>query len=159
MTAAYSPGILLVLLGLAGVLALLILVALPIHYAMIHARRERELEHAERMKALELGRPFPGSNFGSDAWRNPARVAVAIGAGVPISVMIVAWLATPEGRSEIAYAIWPAAGAVGVAGVICGTVLAARLPASGRPSRGFETADAKPAADDPDAFDVVGRRG
>jgi len=158
LTSSYNGSALLVGATIITLLfVVMLVVAIPIHYAVMHARRERELEHAERMKALELGRPFPGPEV--EARWSPAWVAVAIGAGVPIASFLLAGLATPEVHNEIAYAIWPAAGAVGVAGVICGTVLAARLPASGRPSRGFEAADAKSAVCDPDAIDVVGRRG
>ena len=36
------------------------IVLVPVVLGICHARNERELEHSERMKALELGRALPG---------------------------------------------------------------------------------------------------
>ena len=110
-------------------------------------QRKRELEHAERMRAIEAGRPLPGDL----PWWTPGRVAVAIGAGVPLGAFAVAGSTVIGGDIGPEF-VWPSAGAVGVAAVICGTVLAARLP---HPTSAPEGRAAKPYVD-PDAFEVAG---
>ncbi|HEV3165176.1 MAG TPA: hypothetical protein VGZ22_14210 [Isosphaeraceae bacterium] len=136
------------------IVAILMPLALvPTVMAMRHATRKREWEHAERMKALELGVPVPGS----DSWR--AAVCMAIGAGVPVGAFAFAWIAGMTTHTSADS--WEAAVAVGIPGVLCGTFLAARLlPSRNRPQI-TETnafANGKPALD-PDTYDVVGRRG
>jgi uncharacterized membrane protein len=128
-------------------LAIPIVVA-PIGMAFKHAAKLRDLEHAEKMRALELGRFNPADG----EWTTNGRIGAGIGAGVPIVAMIAAMVTTLEaGFHE---EIWMASGLVGVAGVICGTLLVA-LP---RSAKAGEPADAKPVYE-PDAFDVVGTRG
>lgn len=110
-------------------------------------QRKRELEHAERMRAIEAGRPLPGDQ----PWWSPNRVAAAIGAGVPLGALILALAAVQDADVGPEF-VWPSAGAVGVAAVICGTVLAARLP---HPTSAPEGRANKPYVD-PDAFEVAG---
>ena len=136
-----------VLLGLTG---FVVLVLIPVWFAAANARRERDLEHAERIRAIEMGRSLSGDQ----PWWTPERVGVVVGAGVPIGVFLIAWAAASGGPPTAAYAIWPSAGAVGVTALICGTVLASRLTST--PT--VTDPQAKP-AHDPDAFDVVARRG
>jgi hypothetical protein len=107
---------------------------------------------------MELGLPAPGSI----SWWTPPRLAAAIGVFVPLGCVALATIATLDTSSPVfPFVIWPSAGAVGVTGVIGGTVLASRLggtdanPAAG-PARDFGT---KPLWHDPDAYDVAGRRG
>jgi hypothetical protein len=127
-------------------LAIPIIVA-PTGMAFKHAAKLRELEHAEKRRALELGRFNPADG----EWTVNSRIGAGIGAGVPIVSMIAALVATLEaGFHE---EIWMFSGMVGIASVICGTVLAA----SGR-SAAKAPSDAKPVYE-PDAFDVVGTRG
>jgi len=104
------------------------------------------------MRALELGRTLAED----ESW-SPTTLAATIGAGVPLGSLAIAWLA---GQSSPALAgpISVAAGIVGLAGVICGTILAARLFAARATSASPGRHDEKPAYD-PDAFDVVGSRG
>ena len=66
------------------------IVIVPVALGIKYARRERELEHAERMKALELGRTLPQDE---PLW-SPGRLCLAIGVGVPIGVFGFAWLAS-----------------------------------------------------------------
>ena len=139
---------------LIPIVALLIpIVIVPTALGFRHARFLREVEHAERMRAMELGRTLAED----EAW-SPARLAVAIGVGVPIGSLLIAWLAAMTTGSTSAEADLDGAGVVGLGGVICGTVLAARHfagpPAGRRDPPGVE----KPEYD-PDAYDVVGRRG
>jgi hypothetical protein len=123
-------------------------------------RRKREQQHAERLRALELGTPVPGT----PTWWTPPRLAAAMGVFVPLGAMMMAMFATIETRSDwFPFVIWPAAGAVGITAVIGGTVLASRLggtePAPTASADAFPNGAAKPRWHDPDALDVVARRG
>lgn len=128
-------------------LAIPIIVA-PTAMAFKHAAKLRDLEHAERMRALELGRFNPAD----ESWSVNGRIGAGIGAGVPIVALITAMVATLEGGFH--EEIWMSSGMVGVAGVICGTVLAAQA----RSAAAKDQSAAKPVYE-PDAFDVVGSRG
>lgn len=113
---------------------------------------KRQLEHAERMKALELGLTLPGD----EPWWSPPKIAVGLGVIVPLGVFFLAWLASESLGSEPR--IWIAAMIVGTTGVGCGTTLAVRYLA--HREQVLMTADRydKPFVDE-DAFDVVGTRG
>ena len=138
------------------IIALLIpMVIVPTALAFKHARYLREVEHAERMRAMELGRTLAED----ESW-TPASIALTIGAAVPMASMLIAWLATRsmnmvDAPIEI---IWKMAGMVGLGGVICGSVLASQLFLKGDRAATVTAPDEKPAYD-PDEFDVVGRRG
>ncbi|HEY2158672.1 MAG TPA: hypothetical protein VGH33_23780 [Isosphaeraceae bacterium] len=128
-------------------LAIPIIVA-PTAMAFKHAAKLRDLEHVEKMRALELGRFNPGDG----EWTTNGRIGAGIGAGVPIVSMIAAMVTTLEaGFHE---EIWMATAMVGVAGVICGTLLVGLS----RSAAAKDQSDAKPVYE-PDAFDVVGTRG
>jgi hypothetical protein len=136
------------------IMALLIpLILGPVALGLRHARLERELEHRERMRALELGRTHPKD----EPWWTPARICVMIGAGVPVGVFFCAWMATmASGFHEI---IWAMAGMSAMTAVICGSLLAAKHFAHRAHAESYVSGyDAKPAFD-ADAFDVVGSRG
>src|SRR5262245_49333221 len=106
------------LIPIAGIGLPIVLV--PVILGIRHARYERELEHAERMKALELGRTLPRD----EPWWTLPRISVAIGAGVPAAVFFCAFLASGELHDpEVA---WVGASLVSLASVVCGTILAAR---------------------------------
>ena len=102
------------------IVAMLIpIIIVPTALGFKHARFLRQVEHEERMKAMELGQILPEDQ----SW-TPAQIAVTIGAGVPIAAMFIAYIAANKtGSSE---GIWMATMMIGVAGVICGTVLAAK---------------------------------
>ena len=108
----------------------------------LHYRRERLLMHTERMKALELGRELPDdaetARIKAASQAKQARQAGRVetvekslatqcysttgyicGSG-----FVFAWLA--GSNQAVAVALAAATGAVGVAGMICGTVLAAK---------------------------------
>src|SRR5262245_31718461 len=95
------------------------MVLVPSILAMKHAQRKREWEHVERMKALELGRPVPGT----EGW--PAAAAIAIGAGVPICAFLFTWLARLT--AETADEVFIAPTIVSVVAVWVGKTLATRL--------------------------------
>src|SRR6516165_8140795 len=66
------------------------LIVAPMAIVAKHRRQRREWEHAERMRALELGQPLPDHR--GHAW--PALVTIFIGAGVPVGTFLISWLAT-----------------------------------------------------------------
>ncbi len=112
--------------------------------------RKRDYQHAERMRAIELGHPLPRSEF----W--PALTAIAIGGVVPFGTFFFAFLATVINGSV--NGVWECAGFVGVTSVIGGTILAHRLI-----GRSHQAVDVPPAshakpAFDPDAYDMIGQR-
>jgi hypothetical protein len=128
---------------------------LPIVLAFRHSRRKLELDHAERMKAIELGRPVPRQNKDEDRpWTMAARLAMALGVVVPLGSLGSAFFASlalgfhPE--------MWVMAGMVGLGGVLCGGILAGHT--FGANQRSPEHTDLKPYVEE-DAYDVVGARG
>jgi hypothetical protein len=118
-----------------------------------HQGRKRELQHLERMRAIELG--VSPQNPGSLFW--PSLAALGIGAGVPCFAILFGFLSAVSrpGQEEI----WTPLMILGVASVISGAALgtkmlglredgAANLPGIvGKPEF------------DPDAYDTVGQRG
>jgi hypothetical protein len=136
------------------ILAILLpIILVPIILGIRYARCRRELEHAERIKALELGR----SLHTADSWWTLPRISVAIGAGVPAAVFFCAWQASESLQDP--EPAWISAGFVGMTAVISGSVLAARYylrhDESAHDARGL---DGKTRID-ADAFDVVSSRG
>lgn len=133
------------------IVALLIpMVIVPTALGIKHARYLREVEHAERMRAMELGQTYHTDRDGS-----PALLAGGIGIGVPIVSMGIAFEVAKTVESSDA--LWAAACMVGVAGVICGTILAG-IQFARRDQPAAASRVEKPVYD-PDQFDVVGSRG
>lgn len=126
------------------------IVVVPTVLAFRHAKYLREVEHKERMLAMQLGKTLPGD----ESWTSPGRLIAAIGAGVPLAALVVAF-AADKAHGVQGEAPWMACALIGISGVIGGTVLAYRHLFG--PSESQSVAF-KP-AHDPDAFDVVGRRG
>ena len=62
------------------------IIVVPTAMAFKHAARLRELDHTERMRALELGRFNPGDG----EWTTNGRIGKPIRASVPIVAMIAA---------------------------------------------------------------------
>lgn len=142
------------------ILALLITVGLPVVLSFRHSARRREFEHAERMKALEVGRPWSSADPVEPASADSSdNKAITLGIWVPLGALGIALAASSSHGpgNPAGWTIWLAAGAVGVTGVICGTILALRSPSSGIATRPIGN-DAKAMVDD-DAFDTVSRRG
>jgi hypothetical protein len=148
-----------------GGLALIGLVA--ILGGFLHARRERLLTHTERMKALELGRAMPD---------DPATARIKAAYTPPVSSKpsnsealagkchsTVLWVAfsgfgaavgaVQAGGIAVAIAIAASVGAIGVTGIICGTILASRPPLATAPAY-----SSKPTVEE-DEYDVVSSRG
>jgi hypothetical protein len=121
------------------------------------AQRKKEMEHAERMKLIEMGLvPDPPSGLDWPA----ATVCIAIGAGVPIGSFLVAWLASLT--TQVPSQIWVAPVFVSFAAIGATRKLAFRMM-SGQGKTWFEVAtrSAKPAwkeAFDSEAFEPVESR-
>ncbi|WP_406695149.1 hypothetical protein V5E97_29345 [Singulisphaera sp. Ch08] len=113
-------------------------------------RRRQEWDHAERMKAIEMGFYVPPRE---STW--PRTVAcISIGVLVPLGTFVCAWLTSltaPDNSQEV---VWGAAFLVGTTAVGCATSLAPGLSSSS--DRVKETASTgKPPAFDPESFEVV----
>jgi hypothetical protein len=124
-------------------------------------RRKTEIVHLERMKRFEMGLP----DLPSDRAWPKALVCIAIGAGVPVTAFVVTLIAYLNKGMVRDDGIWAAPTFVSMFSVVSGGCLARHLlgkaSESGRPPEAagpLPVGGAKPAAD-PDAFDVVGRRG
>ena len=128
---------------------------LPIVLSFRHSRRKLEFDHAERMKAMEMGQALPRQGEGEDEpWTTAARLAMAIGVVVPLGSLGCAWFASLAlGFHQV---IWVMAGMVGLAGVLCGGLLAGHK--FGVNTSSSERNDFKPYVGE-DAYDVVGARG
>jgi hypothetical protein len=143
-------------------LAIFLLLIVPVLMLIRNGQRRHEWEHAERMRALEVGLSVPPR----DAPWAKASICVAIGFGVPVVAFVCTALAFNSFKAESE--LWIAPAVVSVLSVISGGVLSGVLfhakPGSGRQSsadgsRGRIAGPGMKPADDPDAFDVVGRRG
>lgn len=117
---------------------------------MRQEQRKRELEHLERLRALETGHGLTQDKGVSSG--------VSIAVGAPAAVFGIAFVASLANQSAVPF-VWPMAGAVGITAVICGTILAYRQPVPGRSDVTMTTRSEKQPICDPDTFDVAGRRG
>ena len=77
-------------LGFIAVIGGLSISGLAIVLGIRHDRQKREMEHLERMKALEFGRTLPQD----EPWLSPAKIAALIGAVVPLGVFVSVGTAT-----------------------------------------------------------------
>jgi hypothetical protein len=137
-------------LGFIAVIGGLAIAPVAIVLTQRHERRKRELEHIERMRALELGRILPQD----EPWWSPARIALLIGAGVPsVAYLSVGLASTSVGYHE---GMWIAAAIVGMSGVISGSILAGQSLNRYKTSEPFDAS--KPSVEE-DAYDVVSARG
>jgi hypothetical protein len=130
--------------------------AIAVVAGTLQEQKKAALAHDERLKRLSLGLNDPPSQNG---WPL-AFTAVALGLGVPL-VAFVASLAAYLARSSTPDEIWLAAVVVSIPSVVVGGRLASRLvkgPAATDPIEP-RIADAPKPSVDPDALDVVGRRG
>jgi hypothetical protein len=156
------------ILGGLGILAVFTIAIVPIIGGLLHAHRERQLTHLERMRALETGQQLPGDAAA-------ARIKAASGPLAESSdraalarkcystaLWVAFWgfiTATSHGsigiHTGVAQLIAASVGVIGVTAVICGTILAVRVPVAGQPA---SAACSKPPID-ADAYDVVSSRG
>ena len=152
-----TNAVLALIFGGGGLVALVAIVG-----GFVHSRRERLLTHAERMKSLELGLPLPEdpttariraamgpAEAPSDARSLAAQCFTTTGYIAGFGLLFAAGASNNPG---IAYAIAASGGAIGVTGMICGTILASRATdlSSGSSSKSATSAASKPRFD-PDA--------
>ena len=139
--------------GVLGVAFVMSFVSLMIGMALHQGRRRKEREHAERMRAMELGLVPQPSGLDWPA----AAVCIAIGAGVPLGSFAVAWLATLT--TNVANEIWFAPVFVSFAAIGASKKLTYRMiDAKGGSSvsaRPTPVAKPEPSAD---AYDFAGHR-
>src|SRR4051794_17934690 len=88
-----------------------------IYMGIRHDRYKRELEHKERMRALELGRPLPGDL----SWFSTQRIGFLMGAVAPVGCFGMALLATQSAGFQPQ--VWEMAGIVSTVALLCGAVL------------------------------------
>lgn len=150
------------IIPLSGIMMPLVLV--PTIILLVHRQKKREWHHQERLRALEMGLPASGP----DPDRMPGGgTVIAIGAGVPIASVLTAWMTTisvsdshPDYMPIVAVA-WGCAFMISSGALITSLVLGVLLMRSRKPA-GPEPVDQfaaiKPAYE-PDAYDVVSRRG
>lgn len=170
-------GFLAVFSGIFGVLA--VFLGPIVYMAMRNERHKRELAHAERMRALELGQGLPddevtarikaltgngldkdgGPDGGGPAW-DIIRRCYWMGFALPVGAFLGTTYLGPHGANNTA--VWVATAFIGTASILSGTILAFRmtfisnpgepgsLPTGGRFGKSMM---------DPDAFDITARRG
>lgn len=132
------------------------IIVVPVAIGCRYAQRTREMEHSERMRALELGLTHPKD----EPWWSPARITAGIGVMVPLAALGIAWLSTESLGSHGAETIQMICGLVGFSSVLSGGLLARKYMDLRHPAANHRqfAATSKPAFD-PDAYDVVGSRG
>jgi hypothetical protein len=139
-----------IVLGYIAVIGGLAIAPLAIIMGIRHDRQKRELEHMERMRALELGRRLPQD----EPWLSPMKIALVIGGFVPL--VVFSSVATATARTGFHDGMWVAACLVGTAAVIAGSCLAGNSLKRDATSTG--SLDNKPYVEE-DAYDVVSSRG
>ena len=141
------------------ILAILMpIVLVPMILILKHRTLQREWQHKERMRAIEMGVPAPSPAGGGSV--------VAIGAGVPIASVIAAavtslsYQPSSGGDESAIFGIaWGCAFLISLLGMATSLFLA---HIQGRARKEIEShhaiSDGKPVFD-PDAYDVVSSRG
>lgn len=145
---------------LIPMMALLIpIVVVPTSLWFRHRMKVQQLEHAERIRAMELGLQPRQHAMG---WPG-AVVCLGIGAGVPIGSMLVALLAVvaADAPNEVfGIPLLISFGAIWAAKALAERMLGADGAAGDQaPSRVRAGHAAGKPAFDPDAYDVAGSRG
>jgi hypothetical protein len=125
-------------------------IGIPIYLGLRHDKWKRELEHKERMRALDLGRSLPGE----EAPWSLARIGLMIATAVPMVIFACSTLASLVLGFQ--KDIWIAAGMVGMAAVICGSIVVIQS-AQGVTRSTLRERFKQPIEDD--AYDVVSARG
>jgi len=148
------------IIPLSGIMMPLVLV--PTIILLVHRQKKREWHHQERLRALEMGLPASGPD------RMPGGgTVIAIGAGVPIASVLTAWMTTisvsdshPDYMPIIAVA-WGCALMISSGALITSLVLGVLLMRSRKPAapEPVDQLSAIKPAYEPDAYDVVSRRG
>jgi hypothetical protein len=115
-----------------------------------HDRYKRDLEHKERMRALELGRPLPGDM----PWLSTQRIGFLMAVVVPVCLFGFAAFSSQVAGPQ--RSIWEPVGIVSALAIICGLGVV-------WVGRHYESeaarAPVEKAAVEDDAYDVVSARG
>jgi hypothetical protein len=146
------------IIPLAGIMLPLVLV--PMIMTMKFRMKKREWEHLERMRALQMG--VAPAQAGQ---RNGPAVLISIGTGVPAASVLAAGMTSltilsdlPDPLAVIAIA-WGCAWLISTGALVTAAVLGiVQARAQKHASTLDHEAAAKPAYE-PDAYDVVSRRG
>jgi hypothetical protein len=135
----------------------------------LHYRRERLLSHEERMKALELGREMPddvatariktafGTRLSGGDDENPSESLPRKVFSTTLWIAFWGFASAAQGGTvnmAVAIGIAASTAAIGVTGLICGTILAMRNSATSS----NQSLISKPHVEN-DAYDFVSRRG
>jgi formate hydrogenlyase subunit 3/multisubunit Na+/H+ antiporter MnhD subunit len=134
------------------------LVLVPTILFMKHRHKRREWEHLERMKEMEERLPAsPAQALGR------GRGVTAIGAGVPMLSVFMAWMTTvisqpASPNSEVSEIAWGVAAVISICAMFTGLILARMHIRAVKELQADSGLNAKPVYD-PDAFDVVSSRG
>src|SRR3954449_10341927 len=123
-----------------------------IYMGIRHDRYKRELEHKERMLALELGRPLPGDI----SWLSTQRIGFLMGAVVPVCLFGLSGLLTQTHGFHPN--IWESSSIVGALAILSGAVLVVIGGANESRNPGVGPRGEKVPVED-DAYDVVSARG
>jgi hypothetical protein len=146
------------IIPLAGIILPLVLV--PLVMTLKFRMKKREWEHLERMRALQMGvvPPQAGHRIGPG-------VLISIGTGVPAASVLAAGVTSlniptdlPDPLAVIAIA-WGCAWLISTGAMVTALVLGV---VQAKANKVASTVDQDPAAKpayDPDAYDVVSRRG
>jgi hypothetical protein len=125
-------------------------IGIPVYLGLRHDKWKRRLEHEERMRPLGKGRSLPGEE---PPW-SLAKMGLLIATVVPIVLFACATLASLALGFQMD--IWIAAGMVGMAAVICGSIVVIQS-AHGVTRSTLPERIKQPIEDD--AYDVVSARG
>ncbi len=136
------------------------LVLVPTIITLVHRHRRREWKHQERLRAIDMGLPANASES-----RLGAGAVVAIGAGVPIASVIAALITTlniPESHPDYMPVIavtWGCSFVISTAALITSLVLGVLVMRTSKPAESVDPQAAFKPSFEPDAYDVVSRRG
>ena len=146
------------IIPLAGIMMPLVLV--PTIILLVHRQKKREWHHQERLRALDMGLPAaaPNGALGTGA-------VTAIGTCVPSASVLAAWMTTitvedshPDYMPIIAI-VWGCAFLISTGAMITSLVLGVLLMRSKKLADSVDQLAAIKPAYEPDAYDVVSRRG
>jgi hypothetical protein len=134
-------------------------VLVPTIITLKQRQQKRQWRHQERLRAIEMGLPVPPVDPGIGGGS-----VVAIGAGVPLAAMFAALVLSaniPHSSDEyvpILGVVWGCTVVISTAALITSLVLGVIVSRSRKPLESDQFAAFKPAYE-PDAYDVVSRRG
>jgi hypothetical protein len=146
------------IIPLVGIMMPVVLVTTIL--VLVHRQKKREWEHHERLRAIDAGLPSSTTDHAVGGGH-----VVAIGAVVPVASVLAAWMTTISVSSShddymsIVAVAWGCALVISFIALITSLVLGVMVLRSKKAVDLVDQyASAKPAYE-PDAYDVVSRRG